>query len=188
MTATPLIFDGMCVLCSSGVQFMLARDPEGSTRFAAIQEAVPRALYAHYGLDADAFDTFMVLRDGQPYVKWQGLLAAGRTLPQALARAGRRRTIDTRRDRGPDLRLGAAQSLELVRLARHLLCADASLRLRMLEPQALPATAASETYTRRFSAPGIEADAREHQGGSDGVGKRERFTQDPYRERDRDDR
>lgn len=87
-----IIFDGMCVLCSSGVQFMLARDPEGSTRFAAIQEAVPRALYAHYGLDADAFDTFMVLRDGQPYVKWQGVLAAGRTLPQpwrALAAAGR---------------------------------------------------------------------------------------------------
>jgi predicted DCC family thiol-disulfide oxidoreductase YuxK len=80
-SAAVIVFDGLCVLCLSGVQFMLARDPEGSTRFAAIQEPVPRALYRHYGLDADRFDTFMVLADGVPHVKWQGVLAAGRTMP-----------------------------------------------------------------------------------------------------------
>lgn len=76
-----IIFDGHCVLCSSGVQFMLARDPNGTSRFAAIQDAIPRALYRHYGLDADRFDTFMVLANGIPCVKWQGVLAAGRTMP-----------------------------------------------------------------------------------------------------------
>lgn len=76
-----IIFDGLCVLCSSGVQFMLRRDPHGTSRFAAIQEAVPQALYRHYGLDAGRFDTFMVLSDGVPYVKWEGVVAAGRTLP-----------------------------------------------------------------------------------------------------------
>ncbi len=76
-----IIFDGLCVLCSAGVQFMLARDPHGRSRFAAIQDPIPRALYAHYGLDAGRFDTFMVLSDGKPYVKWQGVLAAGRTMP-----------------------------------------------------------------------------------------------------------
>lgn len=87
-----IIFDGMCVLCSSGVRWMLARDPRGKTRFAAIQQPVPRSLYAHYGLDADRFDTFMVLADGRPYTKWAGVLAAGRSLPQpwrALAALGR---------------------------------------------------------------------------------------------------
>lgn len=91
-TAPILIFDGACVLCSSGVQWMLARDPEGDTRFAAIQEEIPRALYAHYGLDADQFDTFMVLADGAPHLKWSGLLAAARTLPAPwswLGQAGR---------------------------------------------------------------------------------------------------
>lgn len=83
-----LIFDGHCVLCSSGVQFMLARDPRGQTRFAAIQEAVPKALYAHYGLDAERFDTFMVLSDGIPHVKWAGVLAAARTLPAPWSWAG----------------------------------------------------------------------------------------------------
>jgi predicted DCC family thiol-disulfide oxidoreductase YuxK len=76
-----IIFDGLCVLCSRGVQWMLERDPEGSSRFAAIQEPVPRALYDHYGLDADRFDTFMVLQGGVPHVKWAGALAAARTLP-----------------------------------------------------------------------------------------------------------
>lgn len=91
-SAPLLIFDGECVLCSSGVQWMLARDPEGATRFAAIQDDIPRALYAHYNLDAARFDTFMVLKDGRPCVRWAGVLAAARTLPAPwrwLAAVGR---------------------------------------------------------------------------------------------------
>jgi predicted DCC family thiol-disulfide oxidoreductase YuxK len=87
-----LIFDGKCVLCSSGVQWMLKRDPDGATRFAAIQEEIPRALYAHYDLDADQFDTFMVLAEGRPHLKWAGALAAARTMPAPwswLGQAGR---------------------------------------------------------------------------------------------------
>lgn len=87
-----IIFDGHCVLCSSGIDWMLKRDPRGSTRFAAIQQPVPQALYRHYGLDAGRFDTFMVLDNGVPYTKWHGVLAAARTLPQpwrALGHAGR---------------------------------------------------------------------------------------------------
>ena len=87
-----LIFDGLCVLCSSGVQWMLARDPDGSSRFAVIQSPLPRALYQHYRLDADRFDTFMVLSDGVAHVKWRGLLAAARSLPAPwrwLGSAGR---------------------------------------------------------------------------------------------------
>lgn len=77
-----VIFDGLCVLCSGGIQWMLNRDPEGDTRFAVIQDPLPQALYRHYGLDAVAFDTFMVLVDGMPYTRWAGVLAAARTMPQ----------------------------------------------------------------------------------------------------------
>lgn len=76
-----VVFDGMCVLCSSGVQWMLARDPKGVTRFCAIQHPLAQALYAHYGLNADRFDTFMALTDGVAHVKWRGVCAAARTLP-----------------------------------------------------------------------------------------------------------
>lgn len=80
-SAPILIFDGVCVLCSSGVQWMLKRDPKGSTRFIAIQETVARAIYRHYGLDADTFDTFMVLKDGVPHLKWRAWLEAAKTMP-----------------------------------------------------------------------------------------------------------
>ena len=76
-----IIFDGMCVLCSKGIQWTLARDPHGTSYHAVIQDPVPRALYEHYGLDADGFDTFMVLARGKPYIKWAGVLATARTMP-----------------------------------------------------------------------------------------------------------
>lgn len=56
--------------------------------FAAIQETAPRALYQHYSLDPDAFDTFMVLKDGKPYLRWRGVLAAARLLPAPWAWLG----------------------------------------------------------------------------------------------------
>lgn len=77
-----VIFDGLCVLCSGGIQWMLDRDPDGDTRFAVIQDPLPQALYRHYGLDPVAFDTFMVLLHGMPYTRWAGVLAAARTMPQ----------------------------------------------------------------------------------------------------------
>lgn len=70
---------------------MLDRDPRGNTRFAVIQDPLAQAIYRHYGLDAEAFDTFMVLRNGLPYTRWAGVLAAAQTLPQpwqALGTAG----------------------------------------------------------------------------------------------------
>jgi predicted DCC family thiol-disulfide oxidoreductase YuxK len=80
-SAPLIIFDGQCVLCMSGVQWMLARDPNGTSRHAVIQDPIPQAIYRHYGLDAKRFDTFMVLWNGVPYVRWAGVLAALRTMP-----------------------------------------------------------------------------------------------------------
>jgi predicted DCC family thiol-disulfide oxidoreductase YuxK len=76
-----IIFDGHCVLCSSGIEWMLKRDPSGTSRFATVQSPIPHAIYRHYGLDPETFDTFMVLKDGIPYLRWAGALAAARTMP-----------------------------------------------------------------------------------------------------------
>ncbi|MFZ5617973.1 MAG: thiol-disulfide oxidoreductase DCC family protein [Pseudomonadota bacterium] len=87
--AAPLfIFDGMCVLCSSGVQWMLKHDPNGKTRFIAVQSPLARAIYAHYGLDPDAFDTFMVLKNGVSYLRYRGWLEAAKTMPAPWRQLG----------------------------------------------------------------------------------------------------
>lgn len=88
-SAPLIVFDGHCVLCSRGVEWMLARDPNGTSRFAAVQDPLPHALYRHYGLDPDRFDTFMVLADGVPNLRWAGVLAAARTMPAPWRGLGR---------------------------------------------------------------------------------------------------
>lgn len=80
-SAPLIIFDGECVLCSSGVQFMMKRDPDGNSKFAVIQDTLPRTLYHHYELNPDTFDTFMVLADGKPFLRWRGVCKAARLLP-----------------------------------------------------------------------------------------------------------
>ncbi len=80
--AEPLfIFDGFCVLCSDGVKWMMKRDPNGTTRFVSVQSPLARAIYAHYGIDPDHFDTFMLLENGVPYYRYRGWLEAAKTMP-----------------------------------------------------------------------------------------------------------
>jgi predicted DCC family thiol-disulfide oxidoreductase YuxK len=80
-SAPLLVFDGTCVFCSTAVAWRLKLDPDGATRFAAVQSPVGRALYIHYGLDPDAFDTFMVLKNGVPYLRYRGWLEAMKPMP-----------------------------------------------------------------------------------------------------------
>lgn len=80
-SAPLFIFDGFCVLCSEGVKWMLARDPKGTTRFVTVQSPLARAIYVHYGLDPDDFDTFLVLKNGVPYLRYRGWLEALKTMP-----------------------------------------------------------------------------------------------------------
>ena len=66
------IFDGVCVLCSSGVRWLIRRDPAGRFRFATAQSPLGRAIYAHYG--GDMQETYLLLDQGRVYVKSDGYL------------------------------------------------------------------------------------------------------------------
>ena len=59
-----LLFDGVCNLCSTSVQWVLQRDKAGVFRFAALQSETGRQLLQRFGLDSAAFDT-VVLVDGE---------------------------------------------------------------------------------------------------------------------------
>jgi predicted DCC family thiol-disulfide oxidoreductase YuxK len=58
-----IVFDGVCVLCSRSVDFVLARDPDGHYRFAAMQSASGRLLMRDHGLDPSD-PASMLLFDG----------------------------------------------------------------------------------------------------------------------------
>lgn len=64
-----LVFDGECVMCSHSAEFVLARDRPRQFRFLAAQSDLGRALFDHFGLDSEDFETFLVLHEGRPYLR-----------------------------------------------------------------------------------------------------------------------
>jgi predicted DCC family thiol-disulfide oxidoreductase YuxK len=67
-----VIFDGFCALCSGWAQFALRHDSEGKYRFLAAQSDIGRALYIHYGLDPDDYETNILIEDGVAWFKSEG--------------------------------------------------------------------------------------------------------------------
>jgi predicted DCC family thiol-disulfide oxidoreductase YuxK len=59
-----VVFDGVCVLCSGWVRFLLKRDPARRFRFAAMQSNTGRALLTRHGIDPDDPVTFLLVDDG----------------------------------------------------------------------------------------------------------------------------
>ncbi len=47
-----ILYDGVCHLCHSAVQFILPRDPEGRFRFVTLQSERGKALLTQYGMPA----------------------------------------------------------------------------------------------------------------------------------------
>ncbi|MBV8634332.1 MAG: thiol-disulfide oxidoreductase DCC family protein [Burkholderiaceae bacterium] len=64
-----LIYDGVCAMCSAGVQFMLRHDKRGRFRFIAAQSALGCALYLHYGMDPEHYESNVVLEHGIAWFK-----------------------------------------------------------------------------------------------------------------------
>lgn len=64
-----IVFDGECVFCSGWVQFVLKRDRQARYRFVAAQTPLGDALYRHYGLNRESYETNLVLDGGRAYLK-----------------------------------------------------------------------------------------------------------------------
>lgn len=73
-----LLFDGVCNLCDSLVQFVVERDAGATFRFASLQSPVGQALLEEYDLPTDGFDTFVLIEDDAAYTKSEGGLRAVR--------------------------------------------------------------------------------------------------------------
>jgi predicted DCC family thiol-disulfide oxidoreductase YuxK len=76
-----IVFDGVCVLCSAWVAFIVARDRDGVFRFMPMQSPLGRAVSRRLGIDADKPDTFVLIRRGEALTKSDGALAILAALP-----------------------------------------------------------------------------------------------------------
>ncbi len=64
-----IVFDGVCVFCSGFAKFVLRHDRHNRLNLCTAQSDIGRALYIHYGLDPENYETNILLRDGRAYFK-----------------------------------------------------------------------------------------------------------------------
>jgi predicted DCC family thiol-disulfide oxidoreductase YuxK len=72
-----LVFDGVCVLCSGFARFLLRHDKSFAFRLVTAQSPLGQALFRHYGLATDDFETNLVIADGRAYAKLDTVMVAG---------------------------------------------------------------------------------------------------------------
>src|ERR1700687_4021423 len=58
-----ILYDGVCVFCNRGVQFLLKRDRHDRLRFASLQSDFAIALLRRHGVDARRLETIYVVAD-----------------------------------------------------------------------------------------------------------------------------
>jgi len=82
-----IIFDGHCVLCSRSAQSVLRHDKRGAYRLLAAQTPLGHALYVHFGLDPDDYESMILIADGVPTFKSEAgiRIAQGLGMPWSLA-------------------------------------------------------------------------------------------------------
>ncbi|HEY9553867.1 thiol-disulfide oxidoreductase DCC family protein [Allosphingosinicella sp.] len=89
------VFDGVCVLCSSGASFLMRHDRAGRVDFASAQSPLGQSLYRRLGLEMDA--TYLLIDGGHAYTKsdgyfrlatilggWWRLALIGKVVPRGL--------------------------------------------------------------------------------------------------------
>ncbi len=69
-----ILFDGVCNLCSSSVQFIIKHDPKQQFRFASLQGEFGQQVLLEHQLPANDFNSFILLENGQLYTKSTGAL------------------------------------------------------------------------------------------------------------------
>jgi predicted DCC family thiol-disulfide oxidoreductase YuxK len=68
MNESPVIlFDGVCNLCNTAVQFVIERDPTAVFRFAALQSDFGQGILAKNAINTEGGDTMILVENGQVY-------------------------------------------------------------------------------------------------------------------------
>lgn len=62
-----ILFDGVCNLCDSSVQFIIKHDKNDLFRFASLQSELGQKLMAERGIDQSEVDSIVLIDPGQAY-------------------------------------------------------------------------------------------------------------------------
>lgn len=74
-----ILFDGVCNLCNSSVNFVIDRDPQGTIYFAPLQSEYARKLLEKHQIGME-LNTIVLLEDGKVYDRSTAALRIARLL------------------------------------------------------------------------------------------------------------
>lgn len=82
-----IVFDGFCALCTGWARFVLRHDRRDRFRLLSAQSALGHALYVHYGLDPQEYQTNILLENGMAWFESEGSIRMAERLgpPWSLA-------------------------------------------------------------------------------------------------------
>lgn len=75
-----ILFDGMCVMCSHLVDFVVERDPAHRFRLAALQSPAGERVMGQLGLPTDVLATMVLIESGVVYTESTAVLRIARRL------------------------------------------------------------------------------------------------------------
>lgn len=75
-----LLFDGVCNLCNSSVQFIIRHDPEKKFLFASLQSDKGQEILKELGLNNKEFNSLILIENGKAYMRSTGALKIARHL------------------------------------------------------------------------------------------------------------
>lgn len=75
-----ILFDGVCVLCTTNARFVLRHDRRGHFRLASVQSEAGQALCKRFGVDPDDPDTMLVIDSDRTRRDSDGVLAIAEAL------------------------------------------------------------------------------------------------------------
>ncbi|UQD57742.1 thiol-disulfide oxidoreductase DCC family protein [Flavobacterium sp. K5-23] len=62
-----ILFDGVCNLCDSAVQFVIKHDKKDVFRFASLQSEIGQEIIKHIGIDTQKIDSIILYQPGIAY-------------------------------------------------------------------------------------------------------------------------
>ena len=78
-----ILFDGICNLCNSAVQFVINHDPNEQFLFASLQSEFGQQLLKEQQLPSQQFDSFILLQNEKVYTRSTAALKVARQIKGA---------------------------------------------------------------------------------------------------------
>lgn len=75
-----VLFDGVCNLCSSAVQFIIRHDKKNIFMFTSLQSEAGQKLLAQYHFPLDELNSFILIENNKAYTRSTGALKVAKKL------------------------------------------------------------------------------------------------------------